>query len=229
MTRSFQEVREEAKELGINSYGKSKSDIETLIEQKRAVEGARADESIVRDITVTERVNPALEESAIMSAVVAGTETDEQMLARVEKQAREKIMREDAERKLRQASNIQRQKTQDLRKHELTYDIVEMKERCEAIAARNGGTFQIDTLPNGGGLAGTYHMFRTGNVGCGNLAQPLTTIIRDVSIFFKVVPEAAQPKRNDMVRSHFTGEPLVTPITIVGSANAESGDIAAGQ
>lgn len=218
---TMSDLRAQAKELGIPSpFGVSKEELAKKIND--------AEEKIIAPtITTRELTNPELEPLRVMNDVVANTETEDQRAAAFEREIRDKIQRENIEKRLRKEAEIANRKAAQNDKYNLKYDLVDMKAQCTFIAESGHCQFQIDTKPDGS-LVGTYHIFGNGKINCGNLAQPLETIKRDVRIFCKTLIESDMHRRTDMVRSQFTGEPIATPITYVGQTDAAAavGDIA---
>jgi hypothetical protein len=208
------EIRNKAKELGVTMpHGVKKAELAKLVDEASASAVAPTGD-YVRKLE-----NPELNPVKIMNDVVADTVSEEQRRAKFEAQVREKLEFEKLERIMRKEAQIAENKQKQLEKYNLKYDIVDMRNQCESILAAHGGQFVIDKKPDGS-LAGTYHMYANGKSNCGNLAQPLATILRDVRVFCKTKIDKDMPVRNDMVRSQFTGAPIATPVHIVGVTSA---------
>jgi len=227
MAESMLALRTRAKELDVKMPQRvTKLQLADLIEKAEAavVEPVHVNEmEVIKELT-----NPETTSEAIRQSTVADTLTEEQKNAKLEEEIKAKINREQIEKRLRREAAIADQKDRQKNKYVLKYDLVEMKEQCQAIAKARGCTFQIDTKPDGS-LVGTYHMFGRGKENSGNLAQPLETILRDTRLFCgvkSVRDEIVRTEREGASRSVLTGEVMDTPVKIIGVAPNEPTDIA---
>ena len=221
---SMTEIRNRAKELGVEmKHGITKPELAKAVAEAEV-------KSLSPSIEVNKLENPELAPVAVMNAVVADTVTDDQRRAKFEQEIRDKIASEEIEKRLRKEAQIAERAAQQMDKYKLNYDLPSMKLECEKLLSAIGAQFVIDTHPDGS-LKGTYHMFGNGKIGCGNLAQPLATILRDVRYFCATKIDKDMPTRNDMVRSQFTGQPIATPVHVVGQSIADNskGDVALGE
>lgn len=229
MPESMAALRDRAKVLGVPTpFGIKKEDLIIAIQAAEKEQGLVAE--TVEDIQLgTKLSNPELEPVKMSKDVISGNESDEQRRAKLEQEIREKIEREEIERRLRIEAARARQREAQANKYTLQYDITDLKNRAEAMLGSKGLQFRIDTRPDGS-LAGTYHMFGKGKENCGNLAQPLDTIMRDIRLFCGVKTLDDVPKikagEEGSVRSTFTGQPMDTPVHIVGQSSSARVDIA---
>jgi len=227
MAESMMALRTRAKELEVKMPQRvTKLQLAELIEKAEAavVEPVHVNETEV----IKELTNPETTPDAIKAATVADTLTDEQKNAKLEKEIKAKINKEQIEKRLRLEASIAEQKERQKNKYVLKYDIVEMEQQCQAIARGRGCTFRIDKQPDGS-LTGTYHMFGRGKENSGNLAQPLEIILRDTRLFCgikSVRDEIVKTEKEGASRSVLTGEVMDTPVKIIGAAPNESTDIA---
>lgn len=218
MPEAMYVLRARARRMGLAvPFGCKKAD---LIKMIGSAEEAPA---IASRIAMSERRNPDLGPLKMMNNAVAGAETEDQVRERIMQEAKERVMREEIEKDLRRMAQIEDYKRRQANKYNLTYDIADLREKATRMANSFGCKFQIDTGPDGTGLAGTYHVFARGKVNCGSLAQPLQTILRDVSLFCRVRDQASEPKRSDVVSSFFTGQGIEADLTIIGQ-NSNAGD-----
>lgn len=125
--------------------------------------------------------NPELETKRVYDDIVAGTETEAQMLARLEREVKEKLMRERLEQELRASAQREINKLKAIDAATIKVDPVEIQKWADYQLKPIGGQFVIDSDSNG--LLGTWHAVAFGKSVCGRLDYPEHVIKRLITSF----------------------------------------------
>lgn len=197
----MQEARAEVKRLGLKAHPTAtKEELLRMINKTSIVVG-----------DVLE--NPETTEAAIADAIVHSTATDEQLYAKIEREEKEKLMREQIRKRLQQAAQIEENKNKQMNKYLLKYDIAELINKAKAMVEPLGGTVTVDKAPDGG-LGYGFHIACRGKIESFPFAHYTSEheALSKIRLFLGIRVEADMKRRNDMAISPLTGQAIESTV-----------------